>query len=109
MSAKYESRMDIPGAQALTNFFHADLDKNMNDKKVLARVEEFWIWAKADSDESRTCFECGIESLLEDKEDFKDFWISITNAVSDGKFPELKKHIGKFVWSAVEMDQDDWA
>ena len=107
MSSQIKCRMDIPGAQAPTNFLEVIPERSLKEKRE--RAAEFWTWATADSTESVTCFECGIESLVENKEDFKDFWISLTVAVSDGKLPELKEHMDKFIWSAVEMNQDDWA
>ena len=106
MSAKLECRMDIPGAQALDSFLVEPVERSRREME--SRVAEFWTWAEADSSDARAIFLCAIDSIMENDEDFRYFWTSLLLGASDGKLPEFKEHMEKFIWSSVENNEDTW-
>ena len=98
-------RTSKPGFSTSPEFF----DEPLSDEFIEERSEEFWTWATAKSLESRTIFQCGIDSLMDDEDNWLTFWTELTNAVSDGKFPDLKKHMKPYIETTVENFADDWS
>ena len=97
-------RTDNPAYHQPDNFFSDEPEIDVDQ-----RVVDFWTWAEADSTDSTAIFQCAIDSLVDDKADWNSFFIAITLAVDDGKFPELKEHMEKYIRADVEAGNDTWA